>query len=127
MRIAIIGSPRAGKTTLAVQLGSELGLRVVSSDAFISLGWSRASDEVAELMSAAPGIYEGVAVVRALRKLLARSPMRPVDRVIVLAVPRVQLRLGQETMRKACETMLAEIQPELVARGVELVQRGAAA
>lgn len=127
MRIAIIGSPRAGKTTLAAELGSKLGLRVVSSDSLIPLGWSQASDQLADAIAAEPeGIYEGVAVVRSLRKLLARSKARPVDKVIVLSEPRVPLRPGQDAMRKACETMLLEIEPELVKRGVE-ISRGACA
>ena len=123
MRIAIIGSPRAGKTTLAKRLGEQLHLPVVHSDDLIPLGWSSSSSAVAgliELVAEQGGIFEGVAVVRALRKLLEETEGRPVDRVIVLAEPRLKLSPGQERMRLGCETMLRRITAELERRRVEL-------
>lgn len=118
-RIAIIGAPRAGKSTLAAKMSVELDLPVISSDDFIAECWSGASDVVAALMERYPGIYEGVAVVRALRKLLERD-MLPVDHVFVLQQPLVLLTRGQETMRKGCETILREIWPELMRRDVKM-------
>jgi len=120
-RVAIIGSPRAGKTTMALSMATKFALGVVHSDTLIHLGWSRASDEVAALMEAGPGIFEGVGVVRALRKLLLRHPTRkPVDLVIVLHTSRVELSPGQACMQKGCATILAEVEPELVKRGVSM-------
>jgi len=124
-RIAIVGSPRAGKSTLAVRLGHSLGMPVTHSDSLISLGWSQASSELAELIEQAPGIFEGVAVVRALRKLLQRHATPPVNRVIVLTKPHMQLSSGQEALRKGCATIWSEIEPELRARGVEVVHGAA--
>jgi hypothetical protein len=121
-RIAIIGSPRAGKTTLATQMSAALELPVVSSDDYISETWSGASDVVADLIERYPGIYEGVAVVRALRKLLERdAELAPVDEVILLRRPLVPLTAGQETMRRGCHTILREIWPDLLRRGVKVV------
>ena len=120
-RIAIIGSPRAGKTTLGEQLQAALGLRLVSSDSLIELGWSKASDEVASMIEATPGIYEGVTVVRALRKLVVRHETRPVDVVFVLSHPRVDLTSGQDAMRRGCETIFTEIEADLLKRGVVVV------
>lgn len=123
--IAIIGSPRAGKTTLALQLAAELGLPVVHSDDLVTLGWSGASEEIADLMlGGEPRIYEGVAVVRGLRKacLRLRESERPVQRCIVLEHPRYELTAGQDSMRRGCATILQYVQPELLRRGV-LVMR----
>lgn len=105
---------------MATRLATKFALEVVHSDSLISLGWSQASDEVARLIEAGPGIFEGVAVVRSLRKLIARNSTKPVDLVIVLHTPLIELSKGQEGMRKAGETMLAEIEQELRARGVAL-------
>lgn len=121
VRIAIVGAPRAGKTTLAERLGRALELPVISSDDFISLGWSNASAVVARCIESGPGVYEGVAVVRALRKLLEGSTAKPIDQCIVLRAPREKLTRGQDRMRRGCETILREIAPELARRGVRLV------
>lgn len=120
-RIAIIGSPRAGKTTLGEQLHAALGLRLVSSDSMIALGWSRASDEISAMIETTPGIYEGVAVVRSLRKLVVRHETRPVDVVFVLNQPRLELTPGQDAMRRGCDTIFAEIESDLLKRGVVVV------
>jgi len=124
VRIAIVGGPRAGKTTLAGVLGRELEFPIVHADDLIDLGWSGASDHLAERIALAVGpcIWEGVMVVRALRKVLHAGPERPVDQCIVLDQPWVPLTAGQRAMRRGCATVLAEIEPELVRRGVEFVR-----
>ena len=123
MRIAVIGSPRAGKTTLAAELAEQHSLPIFHADDFIALGWSAASEALAARMSAdVPCIYEGVMVVRALRKALCQRADAPVDRCVVLDRPRVQLTVGQAAMRRGCATVLAHIEPELRRRGVEMVR-----
>lgn len=121
--IAIIGAPRAGKTTLADRLGAELALPVVHADDMIALGWSQVSDTLARLMirDPQPAIFEGVAVVRALRKLLplvAAHDVLPVKRCIVLERPRLPLTPGQERMRRGCASILQELAPALELRGM---------
>ncbi len=128
MRIAIIGSPRAGKTTLARELQRTTGYPIIYADELIVLGWSAASDEIARrmtdqdmarYMAIVPDIiFEGVAVVRGLRKALGMLDGRPVDRCIVLERPRVWLSRGQRAMQRGCASVLAQIEPELVRRGV---------
>lgn len=121
-RIAIVGPPRAGKTTEALRLGKELGLQVHHADDLISLGWSEASAELARRMTEAEsGVFEGVAVVRALRKMLVITSSKPVDRVIVLCQPHQTLEEGQRRMALGHDTVWREIAPELSRRGVELV------
>jgi molybdopterin-guanine dinucleotide biosynthesis protein len=116
IRVAITGSPRAGKTTLAIRVADEMRARgtepnVRHTDSLISklqhLGrdaWSAASAEVATWFDAAgPWIVEGVSVSRALRKWHANHPGErpPVDRVIHLTV-----------------TVHSEIEPWLAEHGI---------
>jgi hypothetical protein len=119
-RVAIVGSPRAGKTSLALCMGKLLHLPVLSSDEFIDLGWSAASEEVARRILTAPGVYEGVAVVRALRKLMIANDNKPVDYCIVMSKPHLELSAGQERMRRGCETIFDGIRLELIRRGVDI-------
>jgi adenylate kinase family enzyme len=119
MRIAILGVPRSGKTTLALSLG----LPVRHTDDLIPLGWSQAS-EAASRWFDEPGdlLVEGVAAVRALRKFLQREPTkRPVDAVVWLDRPRMPLTGGQAAMAKGCRTVFEEIWDELLRRGVRLL------
>jgi Fe-S cluster assembly ATPase SufC len=122
--IAIIGSPRAGKTTLAQRMAADdPSLAVVHADDLIGLGWSGASDVLASIMLTpqGPTVYEGVAVVRALRKALQAQPhTAPVARCVVLERPWLRLTPGQARMRTACATILREIEPALRARGVAM-------
>ena len=70
------------------------------------------------LTASADLIVEGVAVARALRKALGQTAGRPCDRLLVLERPRLELSPGQRAMAKGVDTVLAEILPELRARGV---------
>jgi len=124
MKIAIIGAPRACKTTLALKLAAELGVQVRHSDDLIgTLDWSAASEHIATVWLPEPGpwIIEGVAVVRALRKWLDAHPTgSPCDKIIVLESPRVPLTSRQAGMAKSCATILDGIRGPLLARGVVL-------
>jgi hypothetical protein len=134
MRIAIVGGPRTGKTQAAraVALATGLpravalatGLPLVSTDDFIDLGWSVASQHVADLLAdGAPRIVEGVAVARALRKALRDRPEeRPVDRLVILSVPKVEQTTGQRIMASGVDTVLDGILDELQALGVVVAQ-----
>ncbi len=66
-RIAVTGSPKAGKTTLCERVHDR---PVIHTDDFIKLGWSEASAAVMLKVNETRGplIVEGVAVPRALRK-----------------------------------------------------------
>ena len=121
MRIAIIGAPRAGKTTLAEEIARTSGCPLLHSDDLIALGWSAASAEIARVLHTTDDIIvEGVAVVRALRKALASCSCAPVERCIVLVRPRLQLTPRQLGMARGIWTVLAEIEPELALRSVYL-------
>lgn len=118
MRKAITGVPRAGKTTLAQQLG----VPVRSTDETVPLGWSEASAEVSRWFDD-PGevVVEGVAVPRALRKWLDANPVgKPVDVVEWLDSPREDLDVGQRRMATGARTVFAEVVDELRRRGTEI-------
>lgn len=118
--VCIAGGPRSGKTTLATELALRSGTALLSTDDLIGLGWSEASQAVAARLLTADAdlIVEGVAVARALRKALGQTAGRPCDRLLVLERPRLELSPGQRAMAKGVDTVLAEILPELRARGV---------
>ena len=128
MRIAITGGPQTGKTTLAVDMVADRKDRGIDPDAvlihgddFIELGWSQSSQALAHAMRApGPWVAEGVQVPRALRKALDQGAGRPCDRLLVLERPWLELSPGQRAMAKGVDTVLAEILPELRARGVAI-------
>lgn len=120
--IAIAGLPRAGKTTLSVALsGGDLsGVR--RTDSLIDLGWSESSEAASHWFDD-PGvrIVEGVAVLRALRKWLARNPTgAPCSRVVFLGEARVPLVGGQRGMATAITNLMGELGPALRERGVSV-------
>ena len=121
-RIVIAGWPRVGKTWLAAKLGAELGIPVRHTDDLIGThDWSAASLAASAWMEdPGPFIVEGVAVPRALRKLLTRFDGRPADVLYWSDVPRESLSIGQTSMGKGCTKVLDEIRNELVRRGVRL-------
>jgi KaiC/GvpD/RAD55 family RecA-like ATPase len=136
-RIVICGGPRTGKTTLARQLAIEatrsiagaLSIERHSDDLIAELAhlgkdaWSEGSRRVTEWLDApGPWIIEGVALARALRKWREAHPGEPppVDRVIRLTTPHVELTKGQAAMAKGEETVWAEVEPWLAEHGVEI-------
>ncbi len=124
MRIAIAGCPRAGKTTLAKRLAAELDVTAFHADDLIATHeWSAASAELArKLLEPGPYVVEGVAVVRALRKALDASNAKPCDRVLWMDKPHQALNAGQQRMFDADVKRMAELEAELVRRGVEVVR-----
>jgi len=120
-RIVICGGPRTGKTLLANRMFvGEVPPRLHPNhpaprhtDDLIALGWSEAS-AAAALWLDEPGqwIIEGVVLARALRKWREAHPGEPppVDRVIRLTTPHVELTKGQAAMAKGEATVWQEIE-----------------
>lgn len=122
-RIAIVGGPNTGKTTMADAIAATRpDMRMRHTDDVIDLGWSEASQEVADWLDYPGGlIVEGVAVPRGLRKWLAAHPEgKPVDVVVVLKRQFVTISEGQARMAKGVHTVLDEIEDELLDRGVQI-------
>ena len=121
MKIAIIGSPRSGKTTFSNTFSGN----VKHTDELISLGWSEASEKASLWFDDENiAVIEGVSVPRALRKWLARNQTgKPVDKVIILSHSFQELSDGQMKMAKGIVTVWNEIVKELLARGVEVEEQ----
>jgi len=140
MRVAVMGPPRTGKTTLADEIAEHLETDSVKhtgkrestaatnrsdprhTDDLISRGWSQASDEASHWFDApGPWIIEGSMGVRAMRKWLKRNSGMPVDLVVWQRLAKVHRTKGQESMAKGTETIWKDVLPELLKRGVEVV------
>lgn len=124
-RVAIIGGPRSGKTTLAKLAARPPGSPVLGTDSLIKLGWSQASAEVARWIDTpGPTLIEGVATARGLRKWLAEhteDDSKPFDLIVVLKGAKRNLTLQQQNMGKGVHTVLYEILGTLAKRGVNIV------
>ncbi len=117
MRVLVIGGPGTGKTTAYPD--------AVHTDDLIELGWSGASEYIADHLMAKPGPWtiEGVTAVRALRKALDRNADKRVcDRVVVMTQAKEPLTPGQLTMSKGVATVWREIRAEVLRRGIEVVE-----
>lgn len=113
-RIIIVGGPRTGKTTLAGELGIEPVLH--TDDLIGTHSWEDVPDAVCEWMRApGPWVIEGVQTARALRRFVRdRGELPPVDQIIVLAHPHVELSKRQEAMTKGVMKIWREVEPLLV-------------
>lgn len=108
-RLAIVGAPRSGKTTLC---GSIRDRKVVHTDDFIPLGWDAVPGAVIERCNSISGSWavEGVAVARALRRGLR------VDGVLLLPDRPSAMEARHEAMAKGVATIMREalqIRPNL--------------
>ena len=111
-RVVIGGGPGTGKTTLSASYACD----VVHTDRMIGrTTWESISDHLADwMLRPGPWVVEGVASVRALRKLLEVYPhRRPCDLVIWCRTPRVPLTARQATMAKGVERTWREVRAVL--------------
>lgn len=137
-RILIAGWPRAGKTTFALRLKrladeEDYGAAILlhTDDLVGKLSWSDASEEASRWLDApGPWLIEGVSLVRALRKWLARHQghagdarhKRPCEVLYYSRTPLAALTPGQQAMGRGVETVWLEVRGELLRRGVEVVE-----
>lgn len=122
LRVIVAGGPRRGKSTLAQKLVGP-GVKYHHGEELVGVEWS-AGSELASRWFDEPGpfVCENVAMARALRKWLARNPSgRPADVVVHLSEAVTASTPGQETMARGCATVWAEIKPELLLRGVYVI------
>lgn len=123
--LAIGGIPRSGKTVLAGRLRDVFEVEVMHTDDLVGqCAWSEASEIVSDWFETSEDrIIEGVAVGRGLRKWLAKhpAPEKPCEQLTWKGEARLRLSKRQGGMAKVCADVLAEIRPELEARGVRVV------
>lgn len=112
MRTVVTGIPRSGKSTFAGRLAEEHDVAVWHCDDVVHLGWSESSALVATWLSRpGPWVIDGCAAARALRKWMRAHPgdAPPVDRVIVMTEPMIELSDAQARMGKGVLTVLNEL------------------
>jgi hypothetical protein len=118
----IVGGPKTGKTTLA---GNNENTR--HTDDCIVPGSFHTSDyavsKVVEWIND-PVVHtiEGVQCARGLRLWLASNVSKPCEEIVWLEQPKVTLTKGQAIMQKGIDTIMQQIVPELVSRGVKIVR-----
>ena len=120
-RIAIVGGPRCGKTSFALELYKELDLPLHCSDDLIGFfEWSELSDHIAVRMQTEDRwVWEGTAVVRALRKLINLTPNEiPCDKIYVFMRPYEILTREQAIMYKGIQTVCRDTLPVLKRKGI---------
>lgn len=99
-RVAIVGGPGTGKSTLAAKVDDR---DVVHTDSFRELPWEDVPAAVIAECSGKPAfVVEGVQVARALRKGLE------VDVVIYCETERAELNTRQRGMGKAVRTVMRD-------------------
>lgn len=101
-RVAIVGGPRMGKSTLAQSVKTDRP--VIGADDYKDMPWEEIPLAMIRDIAPLPRfLVEGVMVPRALRKGLE------VDAVVLLTVPKVPNRLpGQIAMAKGVRTVFDE-------------------
>lgn len=106
MRIIVVGSPRAGKTTWALDFKEQNpSFDLIRGDDYISpQNWSSASEVVSLMLlgRAGPWVAEGTVMTRAMDKLLAQRPdVKPCDKIVWFHGSRELLKPGQSAMGEA--------------------------
>lgn len=126
MKTLIIGGPRTGKTTYAVNL-LQNGVQIYHCDALKDTPWSEQSDHIATHWLTIDGawVIEGTAAVRALRKYIKANTAPMTDwEIIWVDEPKVELSSGQKGMRTSVTKMWKEeIEPVVLARGANVTYR----
>ena len=133
MRIAIVGSPRTGKSTWASKLAVSLGIdlfstgkrALIATDNYIGVPWESVPDVVLERLSGMDDwILEGCQTARVLRRWFKADPenARKLTRVYYFDRPFVKRTPGQETMAKGIEKVWREVVPVLARAEVEVIR-----
>lgn len=119
MRTLIIGGPKTGKTTLAEQVAAGRPVRH-TDDLITDHAWSEASAVATD--GTEPVVIEGVAVVRALRKWLARHPEGSLDdvEIVHLTDEHGEVSPKQHATGKGHDTIWSGIVLEATARGAKV-------
>ncbi len=128
-RILIAGSPRSGKTTLAIAVQKLFpGMKMFATDDIVNKAtWSDASREVAtRINQPGPWVIEGTVTTRGIRKWLAQeglnSKKKPAEFLIYCHKPLEPLTKAQDNMRKGDVTiMMPHVYHEMMKRQVHCI------
>jgi hypothetical protein len=91
----------------------------------VGLEWSDGSEKASHWFDEpGPWVCENVAISRALRKWLARNPTgKPADLIVHLTHPVADRVPGQDAMAAGENTVWEQIKPELMRRGVQILEQ----
>ena len=134
-RVAIVGGPKTGKTTLASEIlrirrddpearPHESVLRTDDAlDDHPELGrFESAATTAASLLSTSGTLLvEGTATAVALRRWMDDNEGRPVDLVVWLRREKRPTTAGQRNMRKGVDSVVGRLIPRLEERGVTIL------
>lgn len=116
-RTLIIGVPRAGKTTMSLELKDQHSILHIDS-LVKNTDWTIVSDIVADRLTwGGDWIIEGCSGVRGLRKWLNRNQGLPPFKIVWLDKPHVEQTKGQIQFGKMCTSIWNECKQELKRRG----------
>lgn len=130
MKVILVGAPRSGKSTYARELRQQ-GIPTFCTDPLSlvkdpeqgvtylpeGMAWSEASRFIADYWFVAPGPWciEGIATVRALRKVTEDGRQRILDTCRIVRFTRqwrnAVTKPGQVAMAKAIDTVWSEVEP----------------
>lgn len=99
-RIAIVGGPKTGKTTLSTSVNDR---PVYHTDESREIPWEDQSQYWVDKIKEPSFVLEGVQAARALRKGLQ------VDAIVHLEEPHQNLSKGQQSMAKGHEKILSDV------------------
>jgi hypothetical protein len=123
-RLLITGAPGTGKSTLAAEIATTLGIATVRSTDAVSVGaadWSAASAEVVRWMEQpGPWIIEGCRVAHAARKWFTMHETAPAELLIVLYHRFIDPSRGQVTLGKQVARIIGDCVPDLQRTGVRI-------
>ncbi len=113
-RIAVVGGPKAGKTTLSLTVKDRY---VLHTDDFIDVNWDKVPQKIIDdLAQHDKFLVEGVQAARALRKGLQ------VDVIVTMNLPpneEMFLQDGQQRMGKAVATIMKDVDVDIPRINVE--------
>lgn len=137
MRVVIVGSPRAGKTTYATKLAKQLGCHLgstgkrteqedglVSTDNYMKRANFKDLPDVVikDLKDRESFVLEGTQAARVLRRALKEDPnfLGPGDKVLQFNRSWIPHSPGQASMAKGVRTIMKDVHPMLRAIGIEV-------
>lgn len=119
-QVIIAGTQKTGKSTVARSY-QEKGMTLFHTDEHILPGWSESSqyacDEIGKW-----DVMAGIRMVYALRKWFDQHHGKPCDTFLWFDNSRTPRTKAEESAAKGIRTVYSQIYPELIRRGVKVIE-----